>query len=274
MFHAAKWNGKIYVVEDNFDVTTEFNSKSTFVHELTHIFQENYSLPPKTTFDGSKALSSLKEGDATLMADTFKNNGIVPAPNEIIIPSSSRLPVTINKINRFVYRYGVEFVKTLYYHDLGGWTTISQAYDNPPNTTEQIMHPEKYFEQENTISIDTSLVSEDWNLIRTDCFGEYFIFVMLENWISKEASSLAAEGWGNDLFNYYTKGDDFLFTWDIVWDSNEDANEFYNTFKDMMEKTSADNITNNCWSANQRYLSILLKENSILIKNTSNQELV
>ena len=58
MYHAAKWNGKIYVVEDNFDITKNSSVTATFVHELTHIMQDDYSLPQRTTFDGSKALSS------------------------------------------------------------------------------------------------------------------------------------------------------------------------------------------------------------------------
>ncbi len=70
-YRAAKWQGKIYIVEENFDVSDEFKAKSTFVHEITHIMQENYSLPTRKTFDGTKALTSLKEGDATLMADAF-----------------------------------------------------------------------------------------------------------------------------------------------------------------------------------------------------------
>ena len=31
-FHAAKWRGKIYVVEEKFDVTNQFKATSTFVH--------------------------------------------------------------------------------------------------------------------------------------------------------------------------------------------------------------------------------------------------
>ncbi|MEJ2126678.1 MAG: hypothetical protein P8X84_04085, partial [Candidatus Bathyarchaeota archaeon] len=138
MFHAAKWNGKIYIVEDNFDVTNEFSTTSTFVHELTHIMQDDYSLPQRTTFDGSKALTSLKEGDATLMADAYKNDGVVPASTPVSMPSSSSIPETIDWLNRFVYRYGVEFVKTV--HQQGGWNAVNQAYTNLPNTTEQILN--------------------------------------------------------------------------------------------------------------------------------------
>ncbi|NHJ31283.1 MAG: hypothetical protein FK732_00330, partial [Asgard group archaeon] len=191
MFHAAKWNGKIYVVEEKFDVTDEFKSTSTFVHELTHIIQEDYSLPIRTKFDESKALSSLKEGDATLMADTFKNEGIVPTPVAVRKSSSSTIPETIDKLNRFVYRYGVEFVKGLYNYDDDNWDDVYEAYNNPPNTTEQIIHIEKYFLQENALPLQATPVNGDWNLTFTDRFGEYFILVMLDNWLSIDDAELA-----------------------------------------------------------------------------------
>jgi hypothetical protein len=271
MFHAAKWNGKIYVVEERFDVTNEFKATSTFVHELTHIAQEDYSLPSRTKFDGSKALSSLKEGDATLMANTFKNDGIVPEPASILKSISSSIPEAIDKLNRFVYRYGLEFVKQLYNYDENSWSSINEAYKNPPNTTEQIIHIEKYLQQENALTVQPTLVEENWNLNLTEHFGEYFILVMLDKWLPVESAELAAEGWGGDLFNYYENGDDFLFTWDILWDSNEDANEFYNTFKEMMEKTSVDHLSNDTWQIGERYLSIDINQNWILIKNSPNE---
>jgi hypothetical protein len=274
MFHAAKWKGKIYVVEEKFDVTNEFKATSTFVHELTHIMQENYSLPTRSTFDGSKALSSLKEGDATLMADTFKNNGVVPPSAEVPTSSSSSLPETIDNLNRFVYRYGVEFVKVVYSHDNRGWDNVNEAYAAVPSTTEQIMHPEKYYSQEGAITVEATKVDFDWNLSKTECFGEYFILVMLDNWLSTDDSKLAAEGWGGDTFKYYQTGDDYLFTWDIIWDSNEDAQEFYFAFQDMLDKTSAEKLNDYLWFANERYISIEMDENLILIKSAANETLI
>jgi hypothetical protein len=173
-----------------------------------------------------------------------------------------------------VYRYGTEFVKTLYNHDSGGWNEVNQAYEVLPNSTEQIIHPDKYFAQEDALPVEVSSVTGEWNLTMTDCFGEYFILVMLDNWIPVEDAELAAEGWGGDVFNYYESEDDFLFTWDIVWDSNEDANQFYTTFQNMMYKTSAEELTDNCWFAYGRYLSIQFDQNSISIKSAANQTLV
>ena len=43
MYHAAKWNGKIYVVQDNFDITQNSSVTATFVHELTHIMPVSYT---------------------------------------------------------------------------------------------------------------------------------------------------------------------------------------------------------------------------------------
>ena len=286
LFHAAKWNGKIYIVEENFDITNEFSVTSTFVHELTHIMQDSFSLPMRTTFDGSKALTSLKEGDATLMADTFKNNGVVPISLKITSTNESSLrftfllkdgvqlslPDSIDNLNRFPYRYGLEFVKALY--SQGGWNAIDEAYANPPNTTEQIMHPEKYLSQESAKNVEVPPVPVEWNLIANDSYGEGFISIMLDNWISEEDAEDASKGWGGDVFSYYESGNEFLFTWNIVWDTADDANEFYLAFQDMMYQASAEKHNCNYWSAYGRYISIQPSGNSTLIVSSANEALL
>ena len=287
-FRAAKWQGKIYVVEDNFDVTDELSATSTFVHEFTHIMQENYSFPKRPTFDGSKALTSLKEGDATFMADIFKNDGVIPiswsvtsddkttlsAPLVLMFGDEIQpsLPYSIEKINWFPYRYGMEFVEALY--DIGGWDAVENAYSIPPSTTEQIMHPEKYSAKEDAKTVEAPSVTGDWSLIETERFGEYFIFVMLDNWIYEADAEEAADGWGGDVFNYYEGNDEFFFTWNIVWDTGDDAHEFYLAFQDMMYRTSAEKHNCSYWSANGRYISIQWNENSTLIISSADEALV
>ncbi|UCC58900.1 MAG: hypothetical protein JSW14_03100 [Candidatus Bathyarchaeum sp.] len=286
--HAAKWQNKIYIVEENFRLNNHFSVKSTFVHELTHIHQESFSMPKRpSTFDGDKARSSLTEGDATLMANTFRGEGVNPSVSSIIpdekilsLPMmilfsdeiQFSLPDTVDDLKRFSYRYGVGFVEELY--EQGGWGAVEEAYGNPPNTTEQIMHPEKYFGQEDAIPVEAPLMSGDWNLTENEKFGEYFIIVMLDRWISKGEAEQAAEGWGGDNLTYYERGDEYLFTWNIAWDSLDDAHEFYLAFQEMMDKTSAEKENGNCWSANGRYLSIQWNESSTLIISSDNETIV
>ena len=284
-YHAAKWQGKIYIVEDNFPLTNNFSVKSTFIHELTHILQDSYPIPSRpSTFDGDKARASLTEGDATLMADTFRGEGVDPVSSKvpdkntislIIVPVLSdeiqpELPSTINKLNRFPYNYGVEFVKTLYEQE-GAWEAVEEAYANPPNTTEQVMHPEKYFAQEDAQAVEAPSITGDWNLTKTERYGEYFILTMLDNWIPTDDAEEAAEGWGGDNLTFYERDDEYLFTWKIVWDSTYDAQEFYSAFQQMLSKTSAQKENDNTWLAYGRYISIQRNENTTLIVSSDNE---
>jgi len=283
-FRAAVWQDKIYIVEENFDPTLQKSAKSTFIHELTHILQKEYSMPKRpSTFDGDKARTSLTEGDATLMADTFRGEGVNPSvsstmPDSILyvprtimfsVEIQPSLPPTIDDLNRFPYRYGVGLIEALYSN--GGWEAVEEAYQNPPNTTEQIMHPEKYFAQEDAQPVEAVSVSGEWKLTRTERFGEYFILVMLDNWISKDEAEVAAEGWGGDNFTYYERDDEYLLTWNISWDSKDDAHEFYLAFQEMMYETSAEKENCSYWFANGRYISIQWNENSTLIISSDNE---
>ena len=102
------------------------------------------------------------------------------------------LPDTINKLNRFPYHYGVKFVKALYAS--GCWDAIEKAYTSPPNTTEQIMHLEKYFDQEIAKTVEAPSITGNWSLPERNSFGECFVFVMLDKWISEADDEKAAEG--------------------------------------------------------------------------------
>ncbi len=287
-YHAAKWQGKIYIVEDNFPLTNNFSVKSTFIHELTHILQDSYSMPRRpSTFDGDKARASLTEGDATLMADTFRGEGVSltvssEAQDENIISPPTvaafsgevrlSLPDTIDDLNRFPYRYGVEFVKTLY--DNGGWEAVEGAYQNPPNTTEQVMHPEKYFAQEFAQTVEATVITGNWNFTKTERYGEYFILNMLDNWIPSDYAEEAAEGWGGDNLTFYERDDEYLFTWNVIWDSTNDAQEFQSAFQEMLSETAANKENDNYWFAYGRYISIQLNENSTLIVSSEDEATV
>jgi hypothetical protein len=288
LFRVAKWKGKIYVVKENFDLTNEFEVKSTFIHELTHILQDSYSIPARPkTFDGDKAKDALTEGDATFTADTFRGERVNPSvsssiPDEKIlsIPTLTSfsgeihlsLPPTIDDLNWFPYRYGVKFVEELY--ETGGWEAVNKAYENPPKTTEQIMHPEKYFFKEDAQNVEAPSISGNWKLTKTERFGEYFILVKLNNWIPEKEAEEAAKGWGGDNLSYYEKDDEYLFTWNIVWDSNEDAHEYYIAFQKMMNETLTEKENDSHWSVEGRYISIQWNENSTLIIGSTNETIV
>jgi len=286
---AAVWQGKIYVVKDYFNPWDTFNAERTLMHELTHILQDKYlRVPDSPTQDGGKARSALIEGDACLMEEAYANKTkthdllaeITNAePSKVRVQGlqfseySASIPDSISRLNYFPYEYGVKFARAI--HAMGGWKTVNQAYKNPPETTEQIMHPEKYFEDETEKKVDElTIMEKGWRRVKNERLGEHFILVMLGNWIPWDEAQRAAEGWGGDNFTYYDKGEDYLFTWNITWDSVEEASVFYASFQEMMTKNGAEVKSNSLWEAHGRYLSLKWEGDSTLIISSTNEATV
>ncbi len=285
-FVAAVWQGKIYVVKEYFNPSNEFSSKKTLIHELAHILQGKYEIPDRPTYDGVKARSALIEGDACLMEEIYSNrssnigliaeranmlNSLMLLPRPQFAELSASLPNSVLRLNYFAYDYGLKFVRTLYAD--GGWIAVNQSYGNPPSSTEQVIHPEKYTIGENAQEVkEPNIIENDWSRIENERFGEYFILVMLNNWIPQNDAEKGAEGWGGDNFTYYERGSEYLLTWNITWDSMEDASEFYKSFQEMMNKTGAQSVAQNNWQAYGRYLSITREGTSTLIVSSTNAQ--
>jgi hypothetical protein len=264
-FGAATWGDQIYVVKENFDPWDLPNAEATFVHELTHIWQPNLVFP--TSFDMDKAHTALVEGDASYMGDYFINLTkqtkaeimVDQVPFYLltnpVLNSIHLIPDAIWSLNFFPYDQGKTFVKALY--ENGGWKTINNAYQNPPNTTEQILHPDKYFTNETAQKVNAPKLAEDsWTKINTNTYGEYFVQVMLKNWLPEEQAKTVSSGWAGDNYTYYERGNDYLFTWNIKWDTSCDASDFYMYFHTMMNATGSVDYGSCNWFSNGRYLSI------------------
>ena len=283
-FVAAVWQGKIYVVREYFNPWNSPGAEKTLAHELTHILQEKYfQIKDTPTFDGGKAKSALIEGDACLMEELYYSqyetpvlvlgmNSAMPEAEVQLTEVSASISDSISRLNYFPYEYGLKFARALYAKS--GWMAVNQAYKDPPTTTEQIMHPEKYFTDEDTQEAkEPSIMENGWQKIKDERFGEYFILVMLGSWISWNESEKAAEGWGGDDFSYYERGKDYLLTWNITWDSIEDASEFYISFQEMMNETGAEK-EDQLWQSHGRALSLTLEGTSTLIVSSTNETTV
>jgi hypothetical protein len=285
---AATLPGAIYVIKENFDPWNLPDAEGTFVHELTHIWEPSLNNP--TTFDMDKAHAALVEGDASYMGDYFKAhytpsaspaNGISSfLIDNPALSAIHQMPQTVTDLNWFPYVQGKDFVVALYNKD--GWPTVNQAYVRgyTPDTTEQILHPDKYFANESAQEVSAPTLAENnWNLIQSDhgmnynTYGEYFIQVMLGNWLSESDAQRASAGWAGDNFTYYERGSEYLFTWNIKWDTQCDASDFYVTFHVMMNATGAAGDESCHWTANGRYILIEWDQNTntTLIAVSNNQ---
>ena len=277
---AATLGNEIYVIYENFDPWDMPSAESTMIHELTHVWQPDLVNP--TDYDTDKAHIALVEGDASYMGEYFKTQyNIHASPKDLYsisgvpaflidIPSLNAVhpstPDTVSKLNWFPYTYGEIFVTSLI--DSGGWARLNLCYEPAytPSTTEQILHLDKYYANETAIPTDSPAIADDsWTPIQnsrgyySDTYGEYFIQVILGNWLKGDNAQKALDasaGWGGDNFTYYEKGSDFLFTWNITWDSVQDASEFNQALTHMLDLAGANNQGSNQWFTNGRYLTL------------------
>ena len=118
-------------------------TQGTLYHELFHALQDqhfNLSRLHREAqgADAGRALTGLIEGEAMfavseLMDYDFEQHAEFPESGEVDRERFEKM---------FQYGAGLRFVRHL--RDLGGWEAVTQAFRNPPRTTAEIYHPERY----------------------------------------------------------------------------------------------------------------------------------
>lgn len=136
----------------------------------------------------------------------------------------------------FPYSVGTQFANVLF--QAGGWKAVDQAYANPPVSSEQIMHPERYpADAPIAVTLPDLLpvLGEGWELLDQDTLGEWHTLLLLTSGVDPQARQVvesampAAAGWGGDIYQVYfnpTSGQVVLVL-KTQWDASADAKEFY-----------------------------------------------
>jgi hypothetical protein len=140
----------------------------------------------------------------------------------------------------FPYFQGFTFVQSFY--DQGGWSAIDAVYQNPPVSTEQILHPELY-PNDTPIPVDlpdlVSALGEGWREVSRNQMGEWYNYLILARAANENArlddttAQNAAAGWGGDeyLVLHNDATDSTAFVMKTIWDTPNDAEEFSTAFQ-------------------------------------------
>jgi len=266
---AAAVGDKVYLTKEYFDPSDELKALEILAHEITHIIQRQHFNPPeRSTHDGKQARSALIEGDALITAEEFVLHHFGIKIGDLSNMSYS----PIEEVWLFPYKYGRSFVRGLL--EAGGWDMVNSALKNPPNTTEQILHPEKYLACEGFVVPDSpSLEGMGWKRIKSDRMGEHFILTILSTSLSEERATEAAKGWNGDNLTLYMDNDAFMIEWVIVWDSEQDATQFAGSFQELLEKRG-DRLPSGVWYCIDRYVFLHVSEASMIILISNDLEAI
>ncbi|MDA1348733.1 MAG: hypothetical protein O3A47_07690, partial [Chloroflexi bacterium] len=242
---------KMYILkEDERDLTPA--DERTYVHEFIHHLQEQHFAikaaldDRQDDHDASIAYRALLEGDATLAEFIYMNEHFDEEQQSASEPEiSPEAEAIVNEapylvVRNFVFPYleGLDFTVDLYLENL--FTAVDAAFERPPRSTEQVLHPDKYANDELPVKLAmpelTWVFGEGWSHVRTSTMGEFFIRAYLESSFSAEEAAIAAAGWGGDAYSLFRgPGGQGAIVVAGVWDSDRDAREFHDIFMAFTE---------------------------------------
>ncbi len=114
---------------------------------------------------------------------------------------------------------------------------VSEAFKKLPLSSEQIMHPEKYFSYEAPVKVTlpdvNKLLGSGWTRVEDDVNGEWGYYLILDQFLNDAAySKNAAAGWAGDRFMLYEQPgtNNLVVAQMTVWDSPQDAQEFFEAY--------------------------------------------
>lgn len=233
-------------------------------HELTHALEDqHYDLDRRIGAsleddDRAFATGSIHEGSASLVMTVWMTGAIsrgeldMNALTEFQQSEAGRgerlaeMPEILRRQLIGPYILGMSFLaKGNLLSIAGGFPTddVNRAFDDGPTSSEQILHPEKYWDPE-TFDPPTTVVvpplsgvlGEGWERRSSGVLGELGLGVLVgaetpdvnapaavvaANWTHD-----AAAGWDGDRWELWTRGDDAVVVLATMWDSVEDAIEF------------------------------------------------
>ena len=142
------------------------NEKITFAHEYDHalqdqtwtVFTDQDGVLDRT--DWIMARQATFEGDATLLMTQWAIANLTPAELQDLVTAGTdpdqaavmaRVPAIMRETLLFPYTTGAAFVQGQY--GQGDWAAVDAMYDRMPESTEQILHPEKYQSNEKPLDV-------------------------------------------------------------------------------------------------------------------------
>jgi hypothetical protein len=217
------------------------------IHETVHALQDKaFDLKQlqesASNDDVSLAIEALIEGDATQGALLYAEENIpqvellasASEAGELETEALERAPDFVSQMASFPYLMGQTFVQAIY--DRQGLEGVNKLFENPPQSSEQILHPELYSSAH--MPIKTSLtdiakmLGAPWSELDRNVFGEFGLQLVLAEYLGPAAASAASAGWGGDEYVLLQNGQDQdnVLVIKTVWDNQEEAEEFWSLF--------------------------------------------
>ncbi|HYN64697.1 MAG TPA: hypothetical protein VES36_08835 [Candidatus Limnocylindrales bacterium] len=226
------------VVVTDAGITPE--AQVTYAHEFTHAMQDAAFHTGRAhqvegeDDDAALARLALEEGDASVAMVQWATQNL--SPEQLVgiattpLPDTGGVPQWMIRQLEFPYLSGAQLISQLW--AAGGWDAVDSAYDDPPASTEQVLHPDKFRDREPPVKLaDPGLADQlgpGWKDVESITIGEAMLDIWLQELgINNTDAAAASEGWGGDRLSVARGPDgEWVLAWRMAWDAAGEATEF------------------------------------------------
>ena len=240
-------------------------ARLVMAHELTHALDDQYhdldgtDSKLRANSDAILAHHAVAEGSAQVVTTRWLQANLARLDQSVLLEQQAAqktdalqaAPPFIWKPLLGLYSQGQAFLERGLDSKPGQaqLAGLEAAFLKLPRSTEQILHPSKYWDEEQwdepvQIDIGAGSLAEGWELALEDTFGEMMLALLCEplgQRTGMSASPLAlaqlrfsnasAAGWGGDCFVLLRKAGAQVLFLVTAWDSPKDADEFLAAMK-------------------------------------------
>jgi hypothetical protein len=225
-------------------------------HELTHALQDqNFDLDHKLEAlkdddDRSLALKSVAEGDATLAGFAYVMGGMSNANADTLVDHLKELPQAfaaespdtpegLSEPMMFEYSDGARFVAEAYRR--GGWAAVDKLYEDPPQSSRQIVHPALYFDRPTPpLEIEISgykQVMAGWSRADDDTYGELLLRLILQRNLGKDSREVdLAREWAGDHMLILQQQRGVTVIWVVAFADEAAASHFAVVYATVLDR--------------------------------------
>ena len=222
--------------------------RMVLAHELTHALDDQYfrltqldDMNGRCIDDQQEAFLALAEGDAVENSLKWDDRFLSASGKQRLEQEQSAFPPLPSSIPPFVvssfqfpYPNGLTFVQTLLAG--GGEAAINAAFRNPPQSTEQIIHPDKFtFDPPTPVNVPDigPKLGPGWTEVDNEEVGEAFLDLLLQLRLPQSQAYPAGAGWDGGRFLSWSNGPHNAVLMETVWDTANDATEFAKAMTDF-----------------------------------------
>jgi hypothetical protein len=254
---------RLYAVSEERSFTAM--NQIVLAHELRHALQDQYANLNDAIdarvgdFDDRRlAAVSLFEGDATLLMERFVRlrlgavaeaadaggeggafgSAALGAPGLFDVPGAP--PVVRDQLMQ-PYLAGLSLARAVW--DRGGAAAMQAAWAHPPASTEQVLHPERFFAHEAPRVVRvTTAAPAGARVLSAGVLGEMLLRTLLG-----EGAEDAAAGWGGDAWKLWDVKGRSALAWRSEWDTPQAAAGFHEALLRRFTRTRGTPVVRDGW---------------------------